>query len=210
MWREGRPSQTRMATELNVMPNVNWNLWKQFQDTGSMTSWRRHVRPRSTTTNEERYLVLSARQHMTACCHWKPSFMTYSCPKASWGKAVCHETHCLCITHCSTQQSMFRMVQTIWAYDQIWVEHHDFYRWVEIQPRPWFSAYLYLERVWDTIPTLAHQGTGLLRWWRCNGLVRHYVEQPHTPACVWQRILDCYEVQRGDLRALCLNFQGTC
>lgn len=63
---EAGQSQAQVATELNVTPSVVCNLWKQFQDTGSISRRPGQGRPRSTTTNEERYLALSARRHRTA------------------------------------------------------------------------------------------------------------------------------------------------
>ena len=59
-------SQLHVATKLDVTPSVVCNVWKQFQDTGSISRRPGQGRRRATMTNEDRYLALSAWRHRTA------------------------------------------------------------------------------------------------------------------------------------------------
>ncbi|GBN06882.1 hypothetical protein AVEN_33979-1 [Araneus ventricosus] len=70
-WRiVGRPeagqSQVQSCRELNLTPSVVCNLWKQFQDIGSIERKPGQGRPRATTVTEDRYLSIIARRNRGA------------------------------------------------------------------------------------------------------------------------------------------------
>ncbi|GBM27565.1 hypothetical protein AVEN_97079-1 [Araneus ventricosus] len=54
-------SQVQICREFNLTPSVVCNLWKQFQDTGSIERKPGQDRPRTTTATEDRYLSIIAR-----------------------------------------------------------------------------------------------------------------------------------------------------
>ncbi|GBL89041.1 hypothetical protein AVEN_255186-1 [Araneus ventricosus] len=58
---EAGQSQDQICIEFNLTPSVVCNLWKQFQDTGSIERKPGQGRPRATTATEDRYLSIIAR-----------------------------------------------------------------------------------------------------------------------------------------------------
>ncbi|GBL71645.1 hypothetical protein AVEN_62927-1 [Araneus ventricosus] len=54
-------SQVQICREFNLTPSVMCNLWKQFQDTGSIERKPGQGRPRATTATEDCYLSIIAR-----------------------------------------------------------------------------------------------------------------------------------------------------
>ncbi|GBO41202.1 hypothetical protein AVEN_104559-1 [Araneus ventricosus] len=63
---EGGQSQVQICREFNLMPSAVCDLWKQFQDTGSIERKSGQSRPRATTAPEDRYLSLIARRNRGA------------------------------------------------------------------------------------------------------------------------------------------------
>ncbi|GBL79584.1 hypothetical protein AVEN_18151-1 [Araneus ventricosus] len=61
---EASQSQVQICREFNLTPSVVCNLWKQFQDTGSIERKPGQGRPRATT--EDRYLSIIARRNRGA------------------------------------------------------------------------------------------------------------------------------------------------
>ncbi|GBN82143.1 Transposable element Tcb2 transposase [Araneus ventricosus] len=59
-------SQVQICREFNLTPSVVCNLWKQFQDTGSIEKKHGKGRPRATTATEDRYLSIIARRNRGA------------------------------------------------------------------------------------------------------------------------------------------------
>ncbi|GBN43219.1 Transposable element Tcb2 transposase [Araneus ventricosus] len=58
---EAGQSQVQICREFNLTPSVVCNLWKQFQDTGSIERKPGQGHPRATTATEDRYLSIIAR-----------------------------------------------------------------------------------------------------------------------------------------------------
>ncbi|GBL80570.1 Transposable element Tcb2 transposase [Araneus ventricosus] len=58
---EAGQSQVQICREFNLTPSVVCNLWKQFQDTGSIERKPRQGRPRATTSTDDRYSSIIAR-----------------------------------------------------------------------------------------------------------------------------------------------------
>ncbi|GBN24071.1 hypothetical protein AVEN_27891-1 [Araneus ventricosus] len=56
-------SQVQICREFNLTPSVVCNLWKQFQDTGSIERKPGQSRPRDTMAIEDRYLSIIARHN---------------------------------------------------------------------------------------------------------------------------------------------------
>ncbi|GBN46032.1 Transposable element Tc1 transposase [Araneus ventricosus] len=63
---EAGQSQVQICREFNLTPSVVCNLWKQFQDTGSIERKPRQGRPKATTVTEDRYLSIIARRNRGA------------------------------------------------------------------------------------------------------------------------------------------------
>lgn len=63
---EAGQSQSQICREFNLTPSVVCNLWKQFQDTGSVERKPGQGRPRATTAREDRQLSLLARRNRGA------------------------------------------------------------------------------------------------------------------------------------------------
>ncbi|GBN58365.1 Transposable element Tc1 transposase [Araneus ventricosus] len=63
---EAGQSQVQICREFNSTPSVVCNLWKQFQDTGSIERKPGQGRPRATTSTEDRYLSIIARRNRGA------------------------------------------------------------------------------------------------------------------------------------------------
>ncbi|GBN12477.1 Transposable element Tc1 transposase [Araneus ventricosus] len=63
---EAGQSQVHICREFNLTPRVVCNLWKQFQDTGSIERKPGQGRPRATTAREDRYLSIIARRNRGA------------------------------------------------------------------------------------------------------------------------------------------------
>ncbi|GBM14259.1 hypothetical protein AVEN_167339-1 [Araneus ventricosus] len=63
---EAGQSQVQICREFNLTPSVVRNLWKQFQDTGSIERKPGQGRPRATTATEDRYLSIIARRNRGA------------------------------------------------------------------------------------------------------------------------------------------------
>ncbi|GBM45040.1 Transposable element Tc1 transposase [Araneus ventricosus] len=63
---EAGQSQVQICREFNLTPSVVCNLWKQFQDTGSIERKPEQGRPRATTATEDRYLSIIARRNRGA------------------------------------------------------------------------------------------------------------------------------------------------
>lgn len=63
---EAGQSQVQICREFNLTPSVVCNLWKQFQDTGSIKRKPGQGRPRATTARDDRYLAVLARRHRGA------------------------------------------------------------------------------------------------------------------------------------------------
>ncbi|GBO10114.1 hypothetical protein AVEN_236003-1 [Araneus ventricosus] len=59
-------SQVQICRKFNLTPSVVCNLWKQFQDTGSIERKPKQGRPRATTATEDRYLSIIARRNRGA------------------------------------------------------------------------------------------------------------------------------------------------
>ncbi|GBM00746.1 hypothetical protein AVEN_150913-1 [Araneus ventricosus] len=59
--QEAGQSQVQICREFNLTPSVVCNLWKQFQDTGSIERKPGQGHPRATTATEDRYLSIIAR-----------------------------------------------------------------------------------------------------------------------------------------------------
>ncbi|GBM33736.1 hypothetical protein AVEN_47041-1 [Araneus ventricosus] len=59
-------SQVQICREFNLTPRVVCNLWKQFQDTGSIERKPGQRRPRATTATEDHYLSIIARRNRGA------------------------------------------------------------------------------------------------------------------------------------------------
>ncbi|GBL95208.1 hypothetical protein AVEN_253535-1 [Araneus ventricosus] len=60
---EAGQSQVRICREFNLTPSITCNLWKQFQDTGSIKKKPWQGRPRATTATEDRHLSIIARRN---------------------------------------------------------------------------------------------------------------------------------------------------
>ncbi|GBM75724.1 hypothetical protein AVEN_92727-1 [Araneus ventricosus] len=56
---EAGQSQVQICGEFNVTPSFVSNLWKQFQDTGSIERKPGQSRPEVTTANEDPYLSMT-------------------------------------------------------------------------------------------------------------------------------------------------------
>ncbi|KFM76555.1 hypothetical protein X975_12185, partial [Stegodyphus mimosarum] len=63
---EAGQSQVQICREFNLMPSVMCNLWKQFQDTGSIERKPGQGRSRDTMAKEDRYLSVLARRNRGA------------------------------------------------------------------------------------------------------------------------------------------------
>ncbi|GBL73065.1 hypothetical protein AVEN_128223-1 [Araneus ventricosus] len=63
---EAGQSQVEICREFNLTPSAVCNLWKQFQDTGSIERKPGQGRPRATTATEDRYLSIIARRNRGA------------------------------------------------------------------------------------------------------------------------------------------------
>lgn len=63
---EAGQSQVQICRDFNVTPSVVSNLWKQFQDTGSIERKPGQGRPRATTAADDRYLSITARRNRDA------------------------------------------------------------------------------------------------------------------------------------------------
>ncbi|GBM53286.1 hypothetical protein AVEN_52311-1 [Araneus ventricosus] len=63
---EAGQSQVQICREFNLTPSVVCNLWKQFQDTGSIERKPGQGRPRATMVTENRYLSVIARRNRGA------------------------------------------------------------------------------------------------------------------------------------------------
>ncbi|GBM69164.1 hypothetical protein AVEN_91748-1 [Araneus ventricosus] len=63
---EADQSQVQICREFNLTPSVVCNLWKQFQDTGSIERKPGQGRPRAITATEDRYLSIIARRNRSA------------------------------------------------------------------------------------------------------------------------------------------------
>ncbi|GBN85246.1 hypothetical protein AVEN_166060-1 [Araneus ventricosus] len=62
----GLISARKICREFNLTPSVVCNLWKQFQDTGSIERKPGQGRPRATTATEDRYLSIIAMRNRDA------------------------------------------------------------------------------------------------------------------------------------------------
>ncbi|GFU69099.1 HTH_Tnp_Tc3_2 domain-containing protein [Trichonephila clavipes] len=60
---EAGQCQVQICRGFDLMPSVMCNLWKQFQDTGSIKRKPRQGRPRARTAREERHLSIIARRN---------------------------------------------------------------------------------------------------------------------------------------------------
>ncbi|CAL1282694.1 unnamed protein product [Larinioides sclopetarius] len=63
---EAGQSQVQICKDFNLMASVVCNLWKQFQDTGSIQRKPGQGSPRATTATEDRYLSIIARRNWGA------------------------------------------------------------------------------------------------------------------------------------------------
>ncbi|GBM82475.1 hypothetical protein AVEN_227008-1 [Araneus ventricosus] len=63
---EAGQSQVQICREFTLTPSVVCNLWKQFQDTGSIERKPSQGRPRPTSATEDRYLSIIARRNRGA------------------------------------------------------------------------------------------------------------------------------------------------
>ncbi|GBN94518.1 hypothetical protein AVEN_228320-1 [Araneus ventricosus] len=63
---EAGQSQVQICREFNLTPSVVCNLWKQFQDTGSIERKPGQGRPSATTATEDRYLSIIERRNRGA------------------------------------------------------------------------------------------------------------------------------------------------
>ncbi|GBN76633.1 hypothetical protein AVEN_218485-1 [Araneus ventricosus] len=63
---EAGQSQVQVCRGFNLTPSVVCNLWKQFQDTGSIERKPRQGRPRATTATEDCYLSIIASRNRGA------------------------------------------------------------------------------------------------------------------------------------------------
>ncbi|GBO26509.1 hypothetical protein AVEN_53650-1 [Araneus ventricosus] len=63
---EAGQSQVQICREFNLTPSVVYDLWKQFQDTGSIERKPGQGRPRATKATEKRYLAIIARRNRGA------------------------------------------------------------------------------------------------------------------------------------------------
>ncbi|GFX67437.1 transposable element Tcb2 transposase [Trichonephila clavipes] len=60
---EGGQTQAEVAQAIGVSQSVISRIWNRFLETGSAGRRPEQGRRRATTTNEDRYLVLTARRH---------------------------------------------------------------------------------------------------------------------------------------------------
>ncbi|GBM65389.1 hypothetical protein AVEN_79642-1 [Araneus ventricosus] len=63
---EAGQSQVQICRAFNLTPSVVCNLWKQFQDTGSIERKPGQGRPRATTATEDSYFSIIARRNRCA------------------------------------------------------------------------------------------------------------------------------------------------
>lgn len=63
---EAGQSQAQVARELDITPSVISNLWSQFKTSGTVCRRPGQGRPRASTANDDRYLVVSAKRQRTA------------------------------------------------------------------------------------------------------------------------------------------------
>ncbi|GBN68370.1 hypothetical protein AVEN_223918-1 [Araneus ventricosus] len=63
---EAGQSQVQISRKFNLTLSVVCNLWKQFQDTGSIERKSGQGPPRATTATEDRYLSIIARRNRGA------------------------------------------------------------------------------------------------------------------------------------------------
>ncbi|GFV32916.1 transposable element Tcb2 transposase [Trichonephila clavipes] len=62
-WLEGDQTQAEIAQAIGVSQSVTSSIWNRFWETGSAGRGPGQGRRRTTTPNEDRYLVLTARRH---------------------------------------------------------------------------------------------------------------------------------------------------
>ncbi|KFM59504.1 hypothetical protein X975_12997, partial [Stegodyphus mimosarum] len=63
---EAGQSQVQICRECNLTPSLVCNLWKQFQDTGSIKRKHGQGHPKATTAREDRYLSILVRRNRAA------------------------------------------------------------------------------------------------------------------------------------------------
>ncbi|GFU85131.1 HTH_Tnp_Tc3_2 domain-containing protein [Trichonephila clavipes] len=60
---EAAQCQIQICTKFNLTPSIECNLWKQFQDTGSIDRKTGQGCPRATKAREDRHLSIIARRN---------------------------------------------------------------------------------------------------------------------------------------------------
>ncbi|GBM79921.1 hypothetical protein AVEN_173902-1 [Araneus ventricosus] len=90
------------------MPSVMCNLWKQFQDTGSIERKPGQGRPRATTATEDRYLSIIARRNRGATASQLSRDLYVATGTRVSRVTVSKRLH---ETHFYEQESPFSMVQ---------------------------------------------------------------------------------------------------